>query len=51
VLVATVAPLSIEISGNVITRDHFGIWTTGPVSVAGAENNAFSDVAVPVAQG
>ena len=51
VLVGTVSPLSIEISGNVIANDHFGIWTTGPVTVRGANGNFFSGDTVPVAQG
>jgi hypothetical protein len=53
VLVATVSPLSIEVSGNVIANDHFGIWTTGPATVTGhnGHDNSFRGVAVPVAQG
>ena len=48
VLVGTVSPLSITISGNFIHDNHFGIWTTGPVTVSGAHTNAFVHVAVPV---
>ena len=53
VLVATVSPLSIKVSGNVIAKDHFGIWTTGPVTVTShnGHDNSFRGVAVPVAQG
>jgi parallel beta-helix repeat protein len=51
VLVGTVAPLSITISGNVITGDHFGIWTTGPVTAAGERDNSFVRDAVAVARG
>jgi len=48
VLVATVTPLSITVTGNVITDDHFGIWTTGPATVEGAHGNAFTDVPVRI---
>jgi parallel beta-helix repeat protein len=48
VLVATAAPLSIDISGNVIAKDHFGIWTTGPAKVKNAHANVFAAVNVPV---
>lgn len=48
VLVGTVTPLSIRISGNVISDDHFGIWTTGPVTANGAYDNVFHHVDVPV---
>jgi hypothetical protein len=48
VLVRTAGPLSIEISGNVISKDHFGVWTGGPVTVKGAKTNHFTSVAVPV---
>jgi parallel beta-helix repeat protein len=53
VLVGTVNPLSITISGNVITRNHFGIWTTttGPVTVHGEHDNSFPADTVPVGQG
>jgi parallel beta-helix repeat protein len=51
VLVGTVSPLSIQISGNVIANDHFGIWTTGPATVQGANGNSFGGDTVPVAQG
>jgi parallel beta-helix repeat protein len=48
VLVGAVDPLSITVVGNRITDDHFGIWTTGPVTVHGAKANHFVKVAVPV---
>jgi parallel beta-helix repeat protein len=48
VLVATVRPLSIQIVGNVISKDHFGIWTTGPVTAKDAHGNVFAGVSVPV---
>jgi hypothetical protein len=51
VLVGTVSPLSVKVSGNVIAHDHFGIWTTGPVTVAGELDNSFAGDAVAVAQG
>jgi parallel beta-helix repeat protein len=51
VLVGTVGPLSISVTGNVIVGNHFGIWTTGPVTVAHAFRNIFKGVAVPVARG
>jgi parallel beta-helix repeat protein len=51
VLVATVDPLTIEVTGNEIAGDHFGIWTTGPVTVDRANDNFFAGDAVPVAEG
>ncbi len=51
VLVGTVTPLSVTVSDNVIAHDHFGIWTTGPVTVHGERDNSFAGDAVPVAQG
>jgi hypothetical protein len=48
VLVTSVAPLSITVSGNTIANDHFGIWTLGPVTVTNASKNSFSGVGVPV---
>jgi parallel beta-helix repeat protein len=49
ILVATVAPLSIQITDNHITADHFGIWTTGPAKVAGTPTNHFTRVTIPTA--
>jgi hypothetical protein len=51
VLVGTVAPLSITVSDNLIAHDHFGIWTTGPVTAAGERDNSFVRDAVAVARG
>jgi nitrous oxidase accessory protein NosD len=51
VLVGTVSPLSITISGNVIAQNHFGIWTTGPVTAQGEHGNLFLGDTVPVMQG
>jgi hypothetical protein len=51
VLVATVAPLSIQVFGNEIAGDHFGIWTTGPVKVNDEHENFFAGDTAPVAQG
>jgi len=51
VLVGTVSPLSVAVSDNVIAHDHFGIWTTGPVTVAGELDNSFAGDAVAVTQG
>ncbi|GII57954.1 hypothetical protein Pth03_63430 [Planotetraspora thailandica] len=48
VLVGTAAPLSIEISGNVISKDHFGIYTAGPVKLVSGRKNVFPGVAVHV---
>ena len=50
VLAATVAPLSVKISGNKIVGNHFGIWTTGPV-IASIANNVFDGDTVSVARG
>jgi parallel beta-helix repeat protein len=51
VLAGTVDPLTIDVAGNVITGDHFGIWTTGPVTVQHATGNLFINDAVDVAAG
>ncbi|GAA5197093.1 right-handed parallel beta-helix repeat-containing protein [Rugosimonospora acidiphila] len=48
IVVATVSPLSIEITGNLITNDHFGVWTTGPVTAKNVRANAFAGVSVQV---
>jgi parallel beta-helix repeat protein len=50
ILVATAAPLTIKISGNEIVGNHFGIWTTGPVT-ASVSGNVFDADAVPVGRG
>jgi parallel beta-helix repeat protein len=48
VLVGTAAPLRITVEHNVISDNHFGIWTTGPATVRGEHRNVFRHVAVPV---
>ena len=48
VLVGTAGPLSITVADNLITHNHFGIWTTGPATVVGAFHNKFLHVTVPV---
>ncbi|WP_141962635.1 right-handed parallel beta-helix repeat-containing protein [Actinoallomurus bryophytorum] len=48
ILVGTVDPLSITISGNVIGKDHYGVWTTGPVTAKNVRDNHFTGVTVPV---
>lgn len=50
VFVGTVAPLSITVKDNVIKHNHFGIWTTGPATVVGAQHNKFQHVTVPVSK-
>ena len=53
VFVGAAAPLTIDVVGNVIADNHFGIWTTttGPVTVQHAKDNLFLNVAVPIATG
>jgi parallel beta-helix repeat protein len=51
ILVATVDPLAITVTGNQIAGDHFGIWTTGPATITGANGNIFAGDAIPVGQG
>jgi copper-binding protein NosD len=48
ILVGTVAPVSITVRDNVISNDHFGIFTEGPVTATGEQNNVFHGVAVGV---
>jgi hypothetical protein len=48
VFIGTAAPLSITVRDNVISDDHVGIFTTGPVTVTGEQHNVFHGVAVPV---
>jgi parallel beta-helix repeat protein len=50
ILAATVTPLSAKISGNKIVGNHFGIWTTGPVT-ANIAHNVFDGDKVAVARG
>lgn len=39
--VATVGPLSITIKDNRLVGDTYGVWHTGPVTIAGLDTNAF----------
>jgi parallel beta-helix repeat protein len=48
VFVGTVAPVSITVRGNVISGDHFGVFTTGPVTATGESDNVFVRDAVAV---
>jgi len=48
VLVRAVAPLSITITGNVITHNTYGIWISSTVTAAGAAHNVFIAVSTPV---
>src|SRR5215472_10555753 len=48
VLVRAVAPLSITITGNVITHNTYGIWISSTVTAAGASHNVFIAVSTPV---
>jgi parallel beta-helix repeat protein len=41
VFVGTVAPVAITVRDNVISRNHFGIFTTGPATVLGEHRNIF----------
>jgi parallel beta-helix repeat protein len=50
ILAATVTPLSVKVSGNKIVGNHFGIWTTGPVT-GGISHNVFDGDTVSVARG
>lgn len=49
ILVATVAGLSITVTGNTIAGNHYGIWTTGPVKLHTAGNDFVAD-AVAIAK-
>ena len=42
--VATVAPLSITIKDNTLAGDTYGVWHTGPVSIAGLDTNTFAGI-------
>ncbi|WP_055588241.1 outer membrane protein assembly factor BamB family protein [Streptacidiphilus griseoplanus] len=49
VLVSTVDPVSVQITGNTIAGNVFGIWTHGPVTATNAAGaNTFSNVTTPV---
>ncbi|MFF7213748.1 PQQ-binding-like beta-propeller repeat protein [Streptomyces sp. NPDC008238] len=48
-LVSTVDPMSVRITGNTISNNVLGIWTHGPVAAGDAAGaNTFSNVTVPV---
>lgn len=44
-------PLSIQVTGNNIANDHFGIRTTAPLTVSRAMASTFTVVDVPVSIG
>lgn len=44
-------PITTEVSGNLISDNENGIWTTGPVTVTGASDNLFVHVTTPQATG
>jgi parallel beta-helix repeat protein len=46
VLVATVQPLSVTVSKNLIVGNQFGIWTTGPVTLHNTGNTFDGDTTV-----
>lgn len=48
VLVGTASPVSITIRGNAISDNHFGVFTTGPVTATGEDDNVFHHVDVGV---
>lgn len=49
ILVSVVDPMSLQITGNTIAGNVFGIWTHGPVTASGAAGaNHFSNVTTPV---
>ncbi|SCE44244.1 parallel beta-helix repeat (two copies) [Streptomyces sp. DvalAA-14] len=48
VFIGTAAPVSITVRDNVIGQDHFGIFTTGPVTATGEHSNLFLHDAVSV---
>jgi parallel beta-helix repeat protein len=48
VIVASVAPLSITIAHNTISKNVFGIWLMPAVSAAGTASNLFIKVTTPV---
>ncbi len=47
VIVASVTPLSIGVSDNLISSNTFGIWTTPPATVSGVASNTFTLVTIP----
>lgn len=49
VFIGSQDPLTVTVSGNLISADHLGIFTAGPsVTVDGAASNALHDVDVPL---
>ena len=48
VLVRAVGPLSITVSGNVISHNTYGIWITSNVAASGATHNVFIGVGTRV---
>jgi hypothetical protein len=47
IILASAGPLLIRVNENVISYNHFGIWTDGPVSFAVAHQNVFLNVVIP----
>jgi len=47
VFIGSQDPLSVTVAANVITGDHYGIFTAGPVTIVGGGTNLFLGVAVP----
>jgi hypothetical protein len=45
IYLGSASPLRIEISGNLISHNHYGIFTAGDVTVTGGHNR-YHDVAV-----
>jgi nitrous oxidase accessory protein NosD len=48
IFIGTVDSMSIEVMDNAVNHDEYGIFTSGPVTVAGERENSFWHVAVPV---
>ncbi|MFC4033960.1 nitrous oxide reductase family maturation protein NosD [Streptomyces polygonati] len=49
IFIGTAAPVSITVRDNVISQDHFGIFTTGPVTATGERDNLFRHDTVSIA--
>jgi hypothetical protein len=47
IYLGSVDPLTIEVAGNVIGPDHYGVFTAGPVTLTGG-HNAYRQVDVPL---
>ena len=45
IVASAVGPIKITVTGNSISDDAIGIWTTGPVTVGGMAANTFKGVA------